>query len=159
MDMIDKKILSALENGMPLTDKPFRVVAESIGIDEMELITRIRNMKSLGIIRRFGASINQHKLGIKANAVIAWRVPNEKVEEVAKAMSSANGFSHCYERETIPGVWEYNIFTVIHSQDRETATDFIAAFSQKIGIDDYRIFFSTRGFKGSSAESRKKVSA
>lgn len=147
MDEIDHKILKAIKDGLPLIEDPYGEVAARVGVNRYELLERLTKMKDEGIIRRFAASIDQHKLGIKANAVVAWKVPSEAVESMARKLVESGLFSHCYERGGVPGVWEYNLYAVIHGRDRDSVTTSVSALSDELGMEEYGIFFSVRGFK------------
>ena len=102
------------------------------------------------MIKRIGSSVNQRKLGIVANAVVAWKVSDNLVEETGKKLSSYDEVTHCYERRTVPGVWEYNMFTVLHGYDRPSVEACAQRLSDTTGIDDYRVIFSTKQFKRTS---------
>ena len=107
-------------------------------------------LKERGIIRRFGPSINQRKVGIIANAVVVWKIPQQNIAQVTKVMSECVEISHCYERRTIPGIWEYNLFIVTHGYDKESVEGFIKKLSERVEISDYIILFSKRRFKATS---------
>jgi DNA-binding Lrp family transcriptional regulator len=147
MDDLDREILIRLQDDIPLVSRPFRVVAEGLGIDEGEVIERIRRMKEEGIVRRLSASLRHRKLGIGANALCIWKVPEERVEEVGRRMASFEEVTHCYERPIVPGKWEYNLFTMVHGYDRESVEAIIERIAKAVGIQDYRRLYSTREFK------------
>ena len=72
MDPRDREILAALEDGLPLVPEPFGEIGKRLGMTGGEVLERVRQMQDAGIIRRFRARINQRKLGITANALVAW---------------------------------------------------------------------------------------
>jgi DNA-binding Lrp family transcriptional regulator len=146
MDAIDEQILIATQDGIPLTGSPFRDIAQRLGLSEEEVVERIRLMKEKGMIRRFGASIGHRDIGILANAMCIWNVPEERVEDVGRIMASFPEVTHCYERPRRPE-WEYNLFTMVHSYTREDCEQVAARISKSTGIKDYRLLFSEREFK------------
>ena len=146
-DETDRAILSMTQKAIPLVDEPFREISEQLGLEHREVLARIRRRVRDGMIKRIGSSVNQRKLGIVANAVVAWKVPDDLVEEAGEKLSSFNEVTHCYERSTVPGVWEYNMFTVLHGYDRPSVEAYAKRLSGMIGIDDYRVIFSTIQFK------------
>lgn len=150
MDEKDKKIIRAIEDGIPLVEYPFDAVAAHIGISAEEILSRLRKLINQRIIRRFGGSFDQRKVGIVANAVIAWKVPRDRVEEVGVNLSCFRGVTHCYEREIVPGKWEYNLFTVVHGYDRESVEKYAKMLSEAVGVDDYVVMFSSHQFKRAS---------
>ena len=60
---IDKKILNNIQLNFPIDSRPFKIIAEKIGIDEDELIQRIQNLKDRQIIRRIGGNFSPDKMG------------------------------------------------------------------------------------------------
>lgn len=150
MDEIDKSILRTMQNGIPLIREPFKKAAKEIGISQEETISRLKTLMRKGIIRRFGASINHRKIGIVANALVAWKVPQNRIEEIGQLMSGYEEITHCYERKVIPKKWEYNLFTVIHGYNRKSVEGFIKKLSELTGLKDNVIMFSTKQFKRSS---------
>lgn len=152
MDNINLKVLRATEDGIPLINEPFVEVAKKIGISEDEVITRLKKLKNNGTVKRFGASINHRKLGAVAKAVVVvWKIPQNLVKTVGSHISTFNAVTHCYIRRTIPGKWEYNLFTVIHGHDFEAVKQLVKKLSETTGIKDYAVLFGTKEFKRASA--------
>jgi DNA-binding Lrp family transcriptional regulator len=114
-------------------------------------VDRLNAMKEDGIIRRFAPNINQRKIGITANAVIIWRVPEEDLPRVVETMLGYHEISHCYRRATVPGKWEYNLYTVVHDYSRESVDRFVRRLSEEAGVGDYHVLYSRRRFKGTSS--------
>jgi DNA-binding Lrp family transcriptional regulator len=150
MDKIDQAIVRTIQDGIPILEEPFAEIAKQIGINQDDVITRLKRLMNNGVIRRFSISVNQRKVGIVANALVAWKVPQNRVEEVGKAMSSYSEITHCYKRQTVPGKWEYNLLTVIHGYDHESVKQFIQKLSKAIGLKEYLILFSIKQFKRTS---------
>lgn len=147
MDEIDATLLSELKQGIPLTPQPFNEIANKIGITPKEVFMRLNKLKETGVIRRFGACITPNNIGLNANAVIAWNVPANRVNEVGLLFSSLKEITHCYERLTVPERWAYNLYTVMHAQERETIEQAIKGISETVGISDYIILYSKRDLK------------
>jgi len=114
------------------------------------VLSRLRALIDEGIIRRFAATIGHRALGIVANAMIAWRVEPEDVDRAGKIMASFDEVTHCYERQSYPQ-WPYNLYTMVHSRDREECRNVARRISQATGISDYKILFSEREYKKTSA--------
>jgi DNA-binding Lrp family transcriptional regulator len=147
LDDIDKKILIALQDNVPLVPRPFLVVGNELGLSEDEVIRRVKRMMDDGVVRRFSASIRHRKLGITANPMVAWKVPSDRVEEVGKKMASFEEVTHCYERPIVPGKWEYNLFTMIHGYDRKSVEEITKRISEATGISDYNLLYSIKEYK------------
>jgi len=146
MDKIDLKLLKTIQNGIPIVPEPFKQIAKEVGLSETDVLARLQNMRKEGVIRRFGASIGHRAIGITANAMCTWNVPDEKVEEVGAIMAGFPEVTHCYERPRYPD-WKYNLFTMVHSYSREECERIAKDISLATGIKDYSILFSEREFK------------
>jgi DNA-binding Lrp family transcriptional regulator len=147
MDEIDRKLLAGMEKGITLTTEPFKEIALQLGITPKEVVTRLCNLKDKGVIRRFGASIKPNNVGFSANALVAWKVPENSVQEIGVYLSKYQEISHCYERKTVNGRWDYNLYTVIHGKEREVVQLIVKKISERIAINQYKILYSTRDLK------------
>ncbi|MFZ2071128.1 MAG: AsnC family transcriptional regulator [Halobacteriota archaeon] len=151
-DEIDQAIINITQDGIPLVKEPFEAIANQVGISRGEVITRLKRLCSIGVIKRLGISVNQRKVGIVANAVVAWKVPVEQLECVGALLSSYTEVTHCYDRVTIPGKWEHNLFTVIHGYSRESVEAVAKKLSVACGISDYLVMFSNGQYKRTSVK-------
>jgi DNA-binding Lrp family transcriptional regulator len=147
LDKIDESLLFELSQGVSLNAQPFSNIAAKLGISIEEVLTRLAKLKQAGVIRRFGATIKPNNVGFVANAVVAWNVPDDRVGEVGMFLSSFREITHCYERSAIPGRWSYNMYTVMHAQDRQAIEQMIKLLAETIGIPDYVILYSKRDLK------------
>lgn len=147
MDQTDLKLLSVLETGIPLKERPFDIIGEALQISSEEVISRIKRLRDQGVIRRFRARINQRKLGIVANALVAWKIPKQDTERIGCQLASFKVVTHCYQRRVIPGRWEYSLYTVHHGRSEESILNEISDISEKIGYSDYIVLFSTEEYK------------
>ena len=151
IDDVDKKVIRLIQGDLPLDPRPFAVLAEKAGISEEEFVQRVASLKKRGIIRRFGATLRHQEAGFSSNAMVAWIVPEERVEEVGKAMARFRAVTHCYQRKTTKG-WPYNLYTMIHGDDREECYEIAKKISRKAGIHDYILLFSEKEFKKTSMQ-------
>ncbi|MEM0488093.1 MAG: AsnC family transcriptional regulator [Candidatus Bathyarchaeia archaeon] len=159
MDEIDRKILFEMKRGIPLVTEPFKEIATRLRITQKEVISRLIKLRERGVIRRFGASIEPRRIGLSANAMVVWKVPESRVEEVGTFLSKFKEVTHCCERKTIPRKWEYNLYTVMHAQERETIEMLVKKFSDTIAISDYLVLFSKRKLKKTSAATTSRSNA
>ena len=142
----EKHIVRELQGDLSLVQRPFKPVADKLEIEEEDLLVKLREMDDQGIIRRFSAILRHRNVGFSANAMGAWRVPENKAEEVGTKMAKFPQVSHCYQRPTFP-TWPYSLFTMIHGKTTEDCERVAKLISQDTGIEDYRLLYSTREFK------------
>ena len=146
LSQTDRLVINELQQDLPLTPAPFAAMAVQLGMDEEYFLTQCQSLKQHGIMRRFGASVNHRKAGFKANAMTCWVAPPDMVDAAGQRLASLQEVSHCYERETNP-LWQYNLFAMIHGHTREACQSIVSDVSQKIGLTDYVLLFSTKEFK------------
>jgi len=149
IDDVDKKVIELIQGDLPLDLRPFALLAVKAGISEEEFVERVASLKKRGIIRRFGATLRHQEAGFSSNAMVAWIVPGERIEEVGKTMARFRAVTHCYERKTTKG-WPYNLYTMIHGDDRGECYEIAKKISRKAGIQDYILLFSEKEFKKTS---------
>jgi len=152
MDSVDQKLVAKAEKGLPLLSEPFSQIAAEVGITPQEALQRLKQLCEKGVIRRFGVSLRPISVGYAANAVVAWKVPEERVCELGAYFAGYKDISHCYEREVAAGRWEYNLYTVIHGRERTAVEDLVKLLALIVGITDYVVLFSTKNLKNPSLE-------
>lgn len=86
-------------------------------------------------------------VGYLANALVAWKVPPQRIALVGEYFCKCKEVSHCYEREVVQGRWDYNFYTVIHAQQRSTVEEMVQRFAAETSLSEYAILFSTRNLK------------
>ena len=101
---VDKRIINALQGDFPLGDEPYRVVADRLGIGEVELLARLQSMLDAGVLTRFGPMFQIERMG-GAFVLAAMKVPEEDFERVAALVNSLPEVAHNYRREHAFNMW------------------------------------------------------
>ncbi|MDP3790928.1 MAG: Lrp/AsnC family transcriptional regulator [Candidatus Omnitrophota bacterium] len=149
---LDKVIIGLISRDMPLTKKPFRDLAASLGIDEGLLLERIRSFKKNGLMRKFAAILNHKKIGFRYNAMVVWNVPQKFVDKAGRAMASFDEVSHCYQREKRNG-WNYNLYSMIHGRTKEEVFSAVKKISVRLGGNfEHKALFSFKEEKKTGAK-------
>jgi len=143
---LDKKIIRIIQEDLPLVIEPYKEIARELRITEDELINKIKEFSEKGIIRRFGTILNHRNVGFKANAMVVWKVPNDRIKDVSKIMILFPQVSHCYERPTFEG-WPYNIFTMVHEETRHGCEKVVKEIANAINVNEYEMLYSTDELK------------
>ena len=146
---LEKKIIAAVQEDMAITERPYLDISERLGISEETLLETLQSLCDRGIIRRFGATLRHQKTGFTANAMVAWQVDEERVEEVGNMMASFKQVSHCYRRNPTNG-WPFNLYTMIHANDEESCRHTARNMSQQAGVENYSLLFSRKELKKTS---------
>ncbi|GAB6065995.1 AsnC family transcriptional regulator [Aquifex pyrophilus] len=142
----EKAVIRETQESLPIKEKPFEDIAQKLGVDEEKLLETLKSLREKGVMRRFSAILFHRRAGFRANGMAVWKVEKNRVEEVGRFFSSFKAISHCYERKT-NGIWEYNLFTMIHGRERKEVLELCEYLSKETGIRNYKVLFSTREFK------------
>jgi DNA-binding Lrp family transcriptional regulator len=146
---IERRLLAAIEGGLPLVPRPFLAVGEAVGLGEAEVIASLRSLLERGVVRRLGIVVRHHELGYRANAMTVWDVPDEAVRGAAARLVDLPYVTLCYRRPRRPPVWPYNLFCMIHGKDRARVEAEIEEATRAAGLEGLprAILFSRRRFK------------
>lgn len=151
IDEIDKKVIGLIQGDLPIDRRPFAKMAKKIDLTEEEFLGRVKDLKKQGIVRRFGATLRHQEAGFSSNAMVAWVVPDEMVDEAGSLLSKFPEVTHCYERRPQKD-WHYNLYTMIHGNNRDLCIQIAERMSRSIGIEQYVLLFSEKEFKKTSME-------
>ncbi len=110
----DLRLLEIVQDGIPITPRPFESLGRQLGMTEEEILRRLHNLKTAGIVIGISPVLEPRHLGIGAATLVALRVPEERVEEVARLVSSCPAVSHNYRRDH-----EYSIWFTLSARDTE----------------------------------------
>lgn len=103
-DAIDREIINSLQGGFPISQTPFKDVAEKLEIEEEDLIARIGHMLEEGKLSRFGPMYNAESMG-GAFCLCAIAAPAEDLERVIAAVNEFDEVAHHYERTHSLNLW------------------------------------------------------
>ncbi|MFK5949825.1 MAG: Lrp/AsnC family transcriptional regulator, partial [Methylococcales bacterium] len=95
MDEIDRKIINHLQDGFPVCESPYRVIATELGLTESALIERIKDLLETGILSRFGPMYHAEEMG-GALTLAAINVPEQRFEQVASIINAMPEVAHNY---------------------------------------------------------------
>lgn len=161
-DELDRTVLAAIENGLPIVGRPYRDVAENLGISEEEVIHRLQQLTAAGVVSRFGCVVRHRVLGYTANAMAVWDVPDAMVEGIALRFMRHPQVTLCYRRPRRLPAWPYNLFCMVHAKARRDAYAVIDDLNliAESGLNRQAVLFSERCFKQRGAvfsEPKRKV--
>ncbi|MEI7636621.1 MAG: hypothetical protein WCJ37_04895 [Syntrophus sp. (in: bacteria)] len=146
----EKQIARRLQKDIFIVSRPFQDIADVAGTTEENVLQITRDFMSLGWIRKLSAIVRHQKIGFTRNAMVVWAVPEERMDEVGKAMASLREITHCYERNPL-FLEKFNLFCMVHLKDTDP-NSFIRGIATKLDIPDYQILLSEEELKKSSME-------
>ncbi len=141
MDDIDRKILNIIQTGFPVTEAPYEVIGEKVGVPEDEAFERVKALYDGKIIRRIGASFDSRGIGW-TSTLCAMKVPKEHIEDVAKIVSAYPGVTHNYERNH-----EYNLWFTFIAPDLAAVEKGLKEIGDKSGFGPVRNMPMIKKFK------------
>jgi DNA-binding Lrp family transcriptional regulator len=149
----DRPILQAMAEGLALTPYPFAELGARIGASEAHVIARLAALAASGILTRLGVIVRHRAIGWRSNAMVVWDVQEERIEAAGLALAGLPGVTLCYQRRTVPSVWPFGLFSMIHARSRAEALSVLgtAAALPELAGATHRTLFSTRCFKQSGA--------
>lgn len=137
------EILSRIQKKFPLVAKPFKVIAQELGISEEEVLDILQEQKKSNIIRQTSAIFDTKRLGYKSS-LVAFKVAQEKISAAVKIINSHPGISHNYERNHEFNIW----FTLGVSPDSKLGLErTVEILAELTEADDYIMLPTLKLFK------------
>ena len=128
-DETDLAILDALQDDFPLESRPWKTIADRLGIGEPDMLIRIKKMAEAHILRGISPVIESPLMGLHAATLVALRVPEDRCDEVAAIVSSYPEVSHNFRRDHVWSLW----FTLA-AQDRQSLQKILDDILERTGI-------------------------
>jgi DNA-binding Lrp family transcriptional regulator len=104
LDDIDRRIVNALQEGFPLSPRPYAEAAQRLGLSEDDLISRLKHLLETRAITRFGPFLDAAAMG-GAFCLCAMAVPAERFEAVMIQVNARPEVAHNYERAHRLNMW------------------------------------------------------
>ena len=146
---LEKKIIASIQQDIAVTERPYLDISKKLGISEKTLLESLQSLCDRGFIRRYGATLRHQKTGFTANAMAAWQVDEDRVDEVGSKMASFREVSHCYRRNPTDR-WPYNLYTMIHANDEDAFRQTAQEMSKAASVNNYTLLFSCKELKKTS---------
>lgn len=143
---LERRILAVLQEGLPMSETPYKDMAKRIGMETSELLKVLKDWKENGKIRRLGAIVNHFKVGLPAGAMVVWQVEAERAVEVGEIFAGVGEVSHAYERQSYDN-WPYNLYTMVHGKSEEDVRRIVERMSQASGVSNYRMLITEKELK------------
>lgn len=141
MDDLDRKIINLLQEGFPLTEEPYAYVAKQLGIDESDLLARLKSLLDEKTLSRFGPMYDAAKLGGDFS-LVAIKVPEDRFDEVNEIVNGYEEVAHNYHRDHEFNMW-YVLATETPEKIHEVNTDIEKRTGLKVfnmpKLDEYYI--------------------
>lgn len=134
--------------------EPFATAAREMSIrlgetvDEERIIARLKEFKTSGVIRRFGAMVAHRRIGYAFNGMAVWDMPESNLDRVGALLARLHFVSHCYARLRTE-TWPYSLYAMVHARTQDELDDYIAT-AGRLADGRPRVLLSTKEYKKSS---------
>lgn len=104
LDNIDRDLLNIIQAELPLSREPFAALGLHLSISSDEVIRRIEQLKTGGIIRHICPVFNPGRLGYRTT-LVAMKLQAARLDEAGRIIGAHPMVSHCYERDHDFKLW------------------------------------------------------
>lgn len=132
LDATDRRIVNALQEGFPLSPRPYAEVADRLGLTESELISRLARLLEDRALTRFGPFFDAEALG-GAFSLCAMAVPEARFDTVMTQVNAHPEVAHNYER-----THRLNMWFVLATETPEGIEEAARAIEQETGLSVFR---------------------
>ncbi len=146
----EKAILKIVQTNIPDSLTPYADIAKEVGVSEEEVLNLLSNLVENKTVRRFGASIKHQKTGYDSNAMVAWIISDDLIDEIGAEAAKHRNISHCYHRPSSAPDWPYTLFTMIHGRSMQECLDVIEELRNTTKLEKYAILESIKELKKTS---------
>ncbi|MBC2704329.1 AsnC family transcriptional regulator [Desulfobacula sp.] len=137
----NRKILNNIQVDFPIDSRPYKILAQKLGLSEDELIKRIHQMKENMLIRRIGGNFSPDRLGYHSTLCAA-KVSEDKMKLFTKTVNAYSGVTHNYKRDH-----EFNIWFTFIAPSVEIIKTNLEQIIKTTGVETILNLPATRVFK------------
>jgi DNA-binding Lrp family transcriptional regulator len=143
LEELDKRLLNLMQGSFPIAPRPYLRVAERAGIDEQEVLARVRALLQQRIIRQVTPIFDTRALGY-SSMLVAAKVDPEHPHRAAQAINAHPGVSHNYLRNHEFNLW----FTIATEPDSPLGLEgTLAVLAREAGAQSLRELPTLKLFK------------
>lgn len=148
LSSVERAVLEAIQDGIPLSESPYRTLAADLELDVATVVSSIETLRSDGFIKRIGVVVSHRTAGFRHNCMVAWDVPDDELDRCGTRAGSRPYVTKCYHRPRRPDRgWEYNLFTMIHGRDPKQVDEWITELANEYVPAPYERLDTTEKLK------------
>jgi DNA-binding Lrp family transcriptional regulator len=131
LDAVDRAILNRLQDGFPVSERPYQEAADALGIREDELIRRLQGLLDERVLTRLGPLFQIERAG-GLYMLAAMRIPAGELDRVIGIVNSHPEVAHNYLREHA-----FNLWFVLAADHSGRIDEVITCIEQRTGHPVY----------------------
>ncbi|MDA1278689.1 MAG: AsnC family transcriptional regulator [Chloroflexi bacterium] len=143
-DIVD--YIRVMQEDLEPVSRPFDSMAEQLGMSVEQLFEKAAELTRRKIMRRYSAVLHHRRAGFSSNAMIVWKVPEDRAQQVGDIMAQHPAVTHCYQRPTYDD-WPYSHFTMVHGTTEDECEQFGREIAEATGMDERQLVYSRREYK------------
>ncbi len=130
----EMEAIRVLQEDLPLTDEPFRVLAKRIGTSESDFLTLTQGLIQKGALRKIAAVVEKKNASAYSGAKVlsAWRIPEEKLDQIKDRLVRFPEVLKWMRRPTYPEL-PYSLHLTLKAANPKEAEEAAAAVEKRIG--------------------------
>ncbi|OGT90564.1 MAG: hypothetical protein A2514_12945 [Gammaproteobacteria bacterium RIFOXYD12_FULL_61_37] len=101
---LERAFVNCFQGGVPLVERPYRIMGEELGASESELLDLIRSLLERGLLTRFGPSYDASRIEGELT-LAAMAVPETRFDAVADQVNALPAVAHNYRRDHALNMW------------------------------------------------------
>jgi DNA-binding Lrp family transcriptional regulator len=136
MNEIERKVVKAIQHGMPKSLTPYEDMAKEASVTTDELLGVLKVWAANKKLRRIGAIVNHFEVGLSAGMMTVWQVEPDRLDEVGQQLAEFDEVSHAYIRPS-SDKWPYNFYTMVHGTSLEEVEETLRKMSDASGVKEY----------------------
>lgn len=141
LDPADREILNIIQTRFPRVSRPYAAIGAEVGLAEEDVLARVAALKDSGLVRRIGGIFASDKMGF-TSTLVALKVEEARIEDVAAAVSAYPGVTHNYER-----AHEFNLWFTLVAASEEELHDILNSIMELDGVVKLRNLPALKLFK------------
>jgi DNA-binding Lrp family transcriptional regulator len=139
----DKQLLNQMQGAFPLAPRPYKAVADAMGIPEQNVLARVQELIDDRIIRQVTPIFDTRALGYESMLVAA-KVDADNPHQPAQVINAHPGVSHNYLRNHEFNLW----FTIATEPDSKLGLEgTLDVLAKEAGAESVRMLPTLKLFK------------
>lgn len=141
MDSKDRKLILALQEGIPIASKPYRVIGVRLGASEEEVISRVKKLKDTGLIKRIDLRVDLKRVGF-VTTLVACKIPDKEIRKAKDVILNYRNVTHNYLRKH-----ELNMWFTLNAASLDKLRDLLADLKKVLKVERMLSFQTKNKFK------------
>jgi DNA-binding Lrp family transcriptional regulator len=125
--------MNYLQQDFPVCDRPYLAVAQTLGLSEEDVLSRLQRLLDDGVLTRFGPLYHAQRMG-GALTLAAMKVPDAQFEQIAHIVNAFPEVAHNYARQH-----SFNMWFVLATETPDQLDATLTLIAQKTGLAVYNM--------------------